>query len=69
MDARIAEGLVRKWQNIKSQAFGPNHSVESLSEVRNSVVLWMKNHIIELVTSHNACPDIAKTARFWTVRC
>ncbi|ONI32513.1 hypothetical protein PRUPE_1G370400 [Prunus persica] len=39
MDARIAEGLVRKWQNIKSQAFGPNHSVESLSEVLDGEML------------------------------
>lgn len=33
MDARIAEGLVRKWQNIKSQAFGPDHCLERLPEV------------------------------------
>lgn len=35
MDARVAEALVRKWQNIKSQAFGPGHSLGSLQEVRN----------------------------------
>ena len=34
MDARVAEGLVRKWQNIKSQALGPDHCLEKLSEVR-----------------------------------
>ncbi|KAM0967703.1 protein ACCUMULATION AND REPLICATION OF CHLOROPLASTS 6, chloroplastic [Malus sylvestris] len=39
MDARIAEGLVRKWQNIKSQAFGPNHSLEKLSEVLDGEML------------------------------
>jgi len=33
MDARIAEDLVRKWQNIKSQAFGPDHYIERLPEV------------------------------------
>lgn len=38
MDARIAEGLVRKWQNIKSQAFGPAHSVDKLSEVKIPLV-------------------------------
>lgn len=38
MDARIAEGLVRKWQNIKSQAFGPAHSVDKLSEVKIHLV-------------------------------
>ncbi|TQD97973.1 hypothetical protein C1H46_016498 [Malus baccata] len=39
MDARIAEGLVRKWQNIKSSAFGPNHSLEKLSEVLDGEML------------------------------
>ncbi|KAM1730285.1 hypothetical protein ACFX11_016323 [Malus domestica] len=39
MDARIAEGLVRKWQNIKSPAFGPNHSLEKLSEVLDGEML------------------------------
>lgn len=34
MDAKLAEGLVRKWQNIKSQALGPHHCVGKLSEVR-----------------------------------
>lgn len=33
MDARIAEGLVRKWQSIKSQAFGPDHCIGKLAEV------------------------------------
>lgn len=33
MDARLAESLVRKWQNIKSQALGPDHHHEKLSEV------------------------------------
>ena len=33
MDARIAEGLVRKWQNIKSLAFGPDHCIGKLAEV------------------------------------
>lgn len=33
MDARIAEGIVRKWQNIKSQAFGPDHCLDKLPEV------------------------------------
>ncbi|XP_062019426.1 protein ACCUMULATION AND REPLICATION OF CHLOROPLASTS 6, chloroplastic [Rosa rugosa] len=39
MDAQIAEGLVRKWQNIKSQAFGPGHSVDKLSEVLDGEML------------------------------
>ena len=34
MDARIAEGLVRKWQSIKSLAFGPEHCLAKLPEVR-----------------------------------
>lgn len=33
MDARIAEGIVRKWQNIKSEAFGPDHCLDKLPEV------------------------------------
>lgn len=34
MDAKFAENIVRKWQNIKSQALGANHSIGKLSEVR-----------------------------------
>lgn len=34
MEARFAESLVRKWQNIKSQALGPDHRLEKLSEVK-----------------------------------
>lgn len=34
MDARFVEDIVRKWQNIKSQAFGPDHSIGKLPEVR-----------------------------------
>lgn len=36
MNARVAEALVCNWQNIKSQAFGPDHCLERLQEVRNS---------------------------------
>ncbi|KAL7175243.1 hypothetical protein ACSBR2_028947 [Camellia fascicularis] len=32
MDAKFAEGLVQKWQNIKSQALGPDHCLGKLSE-------------------------------------
>ncbi|KAL6207493.1 hypothetical protein ACLB2K_018451 [Fragaria x ananassa] len=39
MDTQIAEGLVRKWQNIKSQAFGPGHYVDKLSEVLDGEML------------------------------
>lgn len=34
MDARFAESLVRKWQNIKSEALGPDHCLGKLSEVK-----------------------------------
>jgi hypothetical protein len=37
MSARVAETLVRKWQHIKSQAFGPDHCLGRLQEVRNLV--------------------------------
>lgn len=36
MDARIAESLVRNWQNIKSQAFGADHRLERLQDVSKS---------------------------------
>ncbi|XVE94611.1 hypothetical protein REPUB_Repub02eG0023500 [Reevesia pubescens] len=39
MDARIAEGIVRKWQNIKSQAFGPDHRLDKLPEVLDGQML------------------------------
>ncbi|KAG6704928.1 hypothetical protein I3842_07G156500 [Carya illinoinensis] len=39
MDARIAEGLVRKWQNIKSLAFGPDHYLDRLPEVLDGEML------------------------------
>ena len=35
MDARVAEALVRKWQSVKSEAFGPDHCLGRLHEVRN----------------------------------
>lgn len=38
MDARLAERLVRKWQNIKSQALGPDHCLGKLSEVRMHIL-------------------------------
>ncbi|XVE56123.1 hypothetical protein DITRI_Ditri03aG0212400 [Diplodiscus trichospermus] len=39
MDARIAEDIVRKWQNIKSQAFGPDHCLDKLPEVLDGQML------------------------------
>lgn len=36
MDARTAESLVSKWQKIKSQAFGHDHCIDMLPEVRIS---------------------------------
>ncbi|KAJ1398020.1 hypothetical protein SESBI_31358 [Sesbania bispinosa] len=39
MDARVAEALVRKWQNIKSQAFGPDHCLGRLQEVLDGEML------------------------------
>lgn len=38
MDARFAEDIVCKWQNIKSEAFGPNHRLEKLPEVRKLIL-------------------------------
>ncbi|KAK9073299.1 hypothetical protein SSX86_007623 [Deinandra increscens subsp. villosa] len=44
MDARSAEGLVRKWQNIKSEALGPDHCLSKLSEVLDGQMLkiWLE---------------------------
>ncbi|KAK9023144.1 hypothetical protein V6N11_003372 [Hibiscus sabdariffa] len=39
MDARIAEGIVRKWQHIKSEAFGPDHRLDKLPEVLDGQML------------------------------
>ncbi|ESW32692.1 hypothetical protein PHAVU_001G009500 [Phaseolus vulgaris] len=39
MDARVAEALVRKWQSIKSQAFGPDHCLGRLHEVLDGEML------------------------------
>ncbi|KAK2998481.1 hypothetical protein RJ639_023961, partial [Escallonia herrerae] len=39
MGARYAEGLVRKWQKIKSQALGPDHGLGKLSEVLDGQML------------------------------
>ncbi|XP_051123481.1 protein ACCUMULATION AND REPLICATION OF CHLOROPLASTS 6, chloroplastic [Andrographis paniculata] len=39
MDARFAEALVCKWQNIKSLALGPDHNLETLSEVLDGQML------------------------------
>lgn len=39
MDARVAEEVVRKWQNIKSEALGPDHNLERLPEVLDGTML------------------------------
>ncbi|XP_058725345.1 protein ACCUMULATION AND REPLICATION OF CHLOROPLASTS 6, chloroplastic [Vicia villosa] len=39
MNARVAEAIVRKWQHIKSQAFGPDHCLVSLQEVLDGEML------------------------------
>ncbi|KAJ4847319.1 Protein ACCUMULATION AND REPLICATION OF CHLOROPLASTS 6, chloroplastic [Turnera subulata] len=39
MDTRLAEAIVRKWQVIKSQAFGPGHNLGKLSEVLDGQML------------------------------
>ncbi|KAF3631012.1 Protein ACCUMULATION AND REPLICATION OF CHLOROPLASTS 6, chloroplastic [Capsicum annuum] len=39
MDARLAESIVRKWQNIKSQSLGTDHCLNRLSEVLDGQML------------------------------
>ncbi|GFS46449.1 chaperone DnaJ-domain superfamily protein [Actinidia rufa] len=56
MDAKFAEGLVRKWQNIKSQALGPDHCLGKLSEVLdgNMLNIWKER-----------AAEIAQHGWFW----
>lgn len=56
MDARFAEGLVCKWQNIKSQALGPDHSIEKLPEILGGQMLniWI-----------GRATEIAQNGWFW----
>uniref|UniRef100_A0A5B7B7U1 Uncharacterized protein n=1 Tax=Davidia involucrata TaxID=16924 RepID=A0A5B7B7U1_DAVIN len=56
MDARFAEDLVRKWQKIKSQALGSDHSLGKLSEVLDSQML-------KIWTDRAA--EIAQQGWFW----
>lgn len=39
MDARLAEVLVRRWQDVKAQALGPSHCLEKLPEVLDGKML------------------------------
>ncbi|KAK1427274.1 hypothetical protein QVD17_15957 [Tagetes erecta] len=56
MDARYAEGVVRKWQSIKSQALGPDHCHSKLSEVLDGQMLkiWQER-----------ATEIAQHGWFW----
>ncbi|XP_077246462.1 chaperone DnaJ-domain superfamily protein [Tasmannia lanceolata] len=56
MDARFAENLVRKWQNIKSQTLGPDHSVAKLPEV-------LEGQMLKIWTDRAA--EIAQHGWFW----
>lgn len=46
MDARLAENLVCKWQNVKSHALGPDHYLAELPEVRNAFSSFFYNFCI-----------------------
>ncbi|OAY67739.1 protein ACCUMULATION AND REPLICATION OF CHLOROPLASTS 6, chloroplastic isoform X1 [Ananas comosus] len=56
MDARLAETLVRKWQNIKSLALGPDHSLAQLKEV-------LEGRMLKIWTDRVA--EIAQHGWFW----
>lgn len=56
MDARFAESLVRKWQNIKSQALGPKHCLSELPEV-------LEGQMLKIWTDRAA--EIAQQGWFW----
>ncbi|CAI9757963.1 unnamed protein product [Fraxinus pennsylvanica] len=40
VEASVAEILVREWQDVKSQALGPDHFLGKLSEVRISYLVF-----------------------------
>lgn len=52
MDARFAENVVRKWQNVKSEAFGPDHSLGRLSEVLDGDMLKVWADRAAEISSH-----------------
>ncbi|VFQ81910.1 unnamed protein product [Cuscuta campestris] len=56
MDARFAESLVRKWQDIKSQALGRDHCLEKLSEI-------LDGQMLRIWTDRGA--EIAQHGWFW----
>ncbi|XAR61688.1 hypothetical protein NMG60_11016178 [Bertholletia excelsa] len=56
MDAKVAEILVRKWQNIKSQALGCDHCLGKLSEV-------LDGHMLKIWTERAS--EIAQHGWFW----
>ncbi|KAG8377874.1 hypothetical protein BUALT_Bualt08G0079000 [Buddleja alternifolia] len=56
MDARFAENLVRKWQNVKSLALGPDHCLGKLSEV-------LDGQMLKIWTERAA--EIAQHGWFW----
>ncbi|KAL7117427.1 hypothetical protein ACP275_03G071100 [Erythranthe tilingii] len=56
MDARFAESLVCKWQNVKSLALGPDHCLEKLSEV-------LDGQMLKIWTERAA--EIAQHGWFW----
>eukprot|EP00250_Pteridium_aquilinum_P019108 c24299_g1_i1 orf=67-2571(+) len=56
LDAQIAEKLVRRWQAVKSQALGRDHTVENLSEVLDGAMLqsWIER-----------AKDVQKNGWYW----
>lgn len=56
MTASLAENLVRNWQNIKSQALGPDHCLGKLSEV-------LDGQMLKIWTDRAA--EIAEHGWFW----
>lgn len=56
MDAKFAENLVRKWQNIKSLALGPEHCTGKLSEA-------LDGHMLKIWSDRAA--EIAQHGWFW----
>jgi ARC6-like, IMS domain len=47
MDAKLAESIVRKWQNYKSLAMGATHQLDPLKEVL-ALSLFHANYLVLL---------------------
>ncbi|WOL13139.1 protein ACCUMULATION AND REPLICATION OF CHLOROPLASTS 6, chloroplastic [Canna indica] len=55
MDAKLAETIVHKWQNVKSRALGPDHSLEELPEILEGRMLKIWTDRAVEIAQHGWC--------------